>query len=226
MVTDIPAPLRERIRAVRLYVVTDADADAETVVRTVAAACCGGAECIQLRRKGGTDREVLDLAIRCREVTADYGALFVVDDRLDIAMASGADGVHLGQDDLPIAVARRLWPGHLVGRSTHSLEQVEQAVAEGADYLGVGPVFATPTKPGRPPVGVDLVARVAQAEIPVPWVAIGGIDLTTIDSVLAAGARGVAVVRAVSAAPDPEAAAAALHRRVAGVVESVAGGLR
>src|SRR5439155_14393059 len=109
------------------------------------------------RRKGDGSLAHLRLAERCRELCAGAGVLFVVNDRLDVAMAADADGVHLGQDDLPVASARRLWPGRIVGRSTHSPEQAMAAVAEGADYCGVGPVHATPTKPGRPPVGLAYV---------------------------------------------------------------------
>jgi len=206
--------LSARLEVVRLYVITDSGHQPERVLRTVLGACDGGADAVQLRRKRGDDLETLLLAQRCREITSRAGVLFVVDDRLDIAMAVDADGVHLGQDDLPVAVVRRLWPGRIVGRSTHSLEQARAARAEGADYIGVGPVFATPTKPGRPPVGTELVAAVAAARLGVPWVAIGGIDLSTADSVLGAGAPALAVVRAVTGAADPAAAAAQLRRLV------------
>ena len=205
--------LRRRAAAVRLYVVTDAGADCVATLGVVRAACAGGADAVQLRRKGDGGLETLRLAEQCRAVTHDSGVLFIVNDRLDIAMASDADGVHLGQDDLPVAVARRLWPGRLVGRSTHSLEQARAAAADGADWIGVGPVFATPTKPGRPPVGLGLVSAVA-AEVTIPWVAIGGVDTGTVDRVTAAGARAVAVVRAVTAAPDVAAACRALRARV------------
>jgi thiamine-phosphate pyrophosphorylase len=142
------------------------------------------------------------------------GRLFIVNDHLDIAMAAGADGVHLGQADLPLVAVRRVWgPGHLVGRSTHSLEQARAAAAEGADYIGIGPVFATPTKPGRPAVGLELL-RPAASELAIPWFAIGGIDSANLAQVLAAGASRVAVVRAVSSAADPAEAAAALLARL------------
>ena len=205
--------LRTRAAAVRLYLVTDAGADAAATLGVVRAACEGGAEAVQLRRKGDHGLDDLRLADRCRAVTAAAGILFVVNDRLDIAMAVGADGVHLGQDDLPVAVARRLWPGGLIGRSTHSLAQARAAVIEGADWIGVGPVFATPTKPGRAAVGLDLVAAVA-GEVDIPWVAIGGIELGTIDRVTAAGARAVAVVRAVTGVGDAAAACRALRARL------------
>ena len=205
--------LAARLRRVRLYVVSDAGHPPARVLDTVAAACAGGADAVQLRRKDGDDLDTLRLAERCRELTAAAGVLLIVDDRLDVAMAVGADGVHLGQADLPIAVARALWPGRLVGVSTHSLAQALAAEAAGADYLGVGPVWATPTKPGRPAVGLELVAAVASA-VAIPWLAIGGIDAGNAASVLDAGARRLAVVRAVCAAADPAAAAGELRRIV------------
>jgi thiamine-phosphate pyrophosphorylase len=208
----------ERIARVRLYVITAAEDPPERVLATVRAACDAGAEAVQLRRKGEDARLTLGLAERCREITAASGTLLVVNDRLDIAMAAGADGVHLGQDDLPVGAARRLWPQGLLGRSTHSLGQALAAQAEGADYIGVGPVWATPTKPGRPAVGLELVRAVAAAGLRIPWVAIGGVDAASVGEVLGAGARAVAVVRAVSAAGDPGAAARGLHASVCGAV--------
>jgi thiamine-phosphate pyrophosphorylase len=205
--------LVDRLAAARLYVVTSAAHDAARVEGVVRAACAGGAGVVQLRRKGEDGLATLRLAERCRAVTAAAGVLLVVNDRLDVAMACDADGVHLGQDDLPVAAARALWPGRLVGRSTHSLAQALAARDEGADYIGVGPVYATPTKPGRAAVGLSLLGEVA-AQLGEPWFAIGGVDEDTLDDVLRAGALRVAVVRAVCDAPDVAAAA----RRIAGVV--------
>ena len=207
--------LAARLTGMRLYVVTDAGQSPARVLLSVSAACAGGADVIQLRRKGGDDTDTYLLAERCRAATASLGALFIVDDRLDVAMAVDADGVHLGQADLPVAAARRLWPGRLVGVSTHSLAQALAAEEAGADYLGVGPVWATPTKPGRPAAGLELIAAVAAA-VRIPWVAIGGIDAANAGAVLDAGARRLAVVRAVCTAADPQAAAAALR----GLVEA------
>jgi thiamine-phosphate pyrophosphorylase len=203
--------LRARMDGARLYVVTAAEDSPERTLEVVSAACQSGADAVQLRRKGPKDAEMFRLAELCREVTSAAAVLFIVNDHLELAMHAGADGVHLGQDDIPIEEARRRWPGHLVGRSTHSLEQATEAQAEGADYLGVGPVYATPTKPGRPAVGVELVRAVAPL-LRIPWVAIGGIDAATLHSVLEAGARRVAVVRAVCAAADPAGATAELRR--------------
>ena len=206
--------LTARLAAARLYVVTSAAHSPARVEEVVRAACAGGAGVVQLRRKDEDARETLRLAERCRAVTAAAGVLFVVNDRLDLGMACDADGVHLGQDDLPLAAARRLWPGRVVGRSTHSLEQARAAVDDGADYLGVGPVYATPTKPGRPAVGLELVAAVAATGLPVPWFAIGGIDDATVAAGVGAGARRVAMVRAVCDAADVASATRRLHAAV------------
>ena len=142
------------------------------------------------------------------------GCELVASDRIDLALAAGADGVHLGQDDLPPAVARRLLgPELLIGRSTHGLEQLRQAVADGCDYVGVGPVNATPTKPGRQAVGLDYV-RQAAGECPIPFFAIGGIDAAALPRVQEAGATRVAVVRAITEAHD---SAAAVQELLAGL---------
>jgi thiamine-phosphate pyrophosphorylase len=212
--TIIDTEKQRRLRRVRLYVVSDASAPVARALACVAAACDGGADAVQLRRKGDAGLADYRLAERCRELTAAAGVLLIVNDRIDIAMACAADGVHLGQDDLPVAVARRLWPDGIVGRSTHSVEQAIAAVGDGADYLGVGPVFVTPTKPQTPAVGLELVSAVATAGLPIPWVAIGGIDRDNLSTVLEAGAPAVAVVRAVCAADDPRAAARELRRLV------------
>ncbi|HEY6378715.1 MAG TPA: thiamine phosphate synthase [Candidatus Dormibacteraeota bacterium] len=207
------ARLRARMYTVRLYVITAAEDSPERTLEVVRAACAGGAGAVQLRCKEDGGDALRRLAGRCRELTAAAGVLFIVNDHLDVAMEAAADGVHLGQDDAPIARARQLWPGRLVGRSTHSLAQALEAQEQGADYLGVGPIYATPTKPGRAAVGLELVSAVAP-RLRIPWVAIGGIDATSLPLVLAAGARRVAVVRAVCAAPDPAAATAGLLRAV------------
>lgn len=212
------ATLLARLAAMRLYVVTDAAQSPARTLAVVEAACAGGADVVQLRRKSDDARETLELAERCRAITARRGVLLVVDDRLDIALAAGADGVHLGQDDLPLAAARRLWPQGLIGCSTHSSEQLLGAQAEGADYLGVGPVHATPTKPGRRAVGVELVAQAAELAR-IPWVAIGGVDEPTVGAVLDAGASAVAVVRAVAGADDITGAARRLRDLVDAAVD-------
>lgn len=195
----------------RLYVITtDAHGPAETA-RVAEAALRGGADAIQLRKKLMPKGEQYRLALVLRTLTRAHGALLIVNDHADLALAADADGVHLGQDDLEPAVVRRL-PGFedlLIGRSTHSLEQARQAAADGVDYLGVGPVYPTPTKPGRPAVGLELVGAVASA-LSLPFVAIGGLDAGNAGEAIDAGARAVAVVRAVCEAPDPCQAARAI----------------
>jgi thiamine-phosphate pyrophosphorylase len=169
-----------------------------------------GVDAVQLREKLLEAAPLLRLAEIARRRTEEAGALFLVNDRVDVARAAGADGVHLGQDDLPPGLARdQLGPAPLIGLSTHREEEVLAAGATEADYLGVGPVFATPTKPGRPGVGTALVAFAAR-HARRPFFAIGGIDATSLPAVMAAGARRVAVVRALTEAEDPGAAAAEL----------------
>ncbi len=151
------------------------------------------------------------LARRCREV----GALFIVNDRADLALAAGADGLHVGQDDLPARRARQiLRPGMILGVSTHDPEQARRAVADGADYVAVGSIYPTTTKAGFQLVGPDLIRRV-RPEVPVPLVGIGGITADNAGAVLAAGADAVAVISALCAAPDPEAATRAFLERIA-----------
>jgi thiamine-phosphate pyrophosphorylase len=199
--------LRERLQACQLYLITRPVADLE---RVVAAALDAGVRLVQYRAKEADDRSRLAEAQALRQLCARHGALFLVNDRIDLALAVDADGVHLGQDDLPPELARRLLgPRKLIGRSTHSIEQLRQAEADGCDYLGVGPVNATPTKPGRTPVGLAYV-RQAAAESRIPWFAIGGIESSSLTAVLEAGATRVAVVRAITDASDPAAAAAEL----------------
>ena len=203
---------RRRLQAAHLYLVTSPVPELE---RVVAAALAGGVRLVQYRAKEGssgadgaplTDDERLRQAHSLRQLCARHQALFLVNDRIDLALAVDADGVHLGQGDLPPAVARRLLgPDRLIGRSTHALEQLRQAQADGCDYAGVGPVQATPTKPGREPVGLAYV-RQATAESAIPCFAIGGISVGSVPAVRQAGASRVAVVRAITEAPDPAAA--------------------
>lgn len=206
---------RDRLDQVRLYVITGEAGGIEETARIVAAALEGGADLIQLRKKTMLKGEQYELGRALRELTHSFQALLIVNDHADLAVAVEADGVHLGQEDLDPRVVRNLpgFQGRLIGRSTHSLAQARRAVEEGADYLGVGPVFATPTKPGRPATGEQLVRQVA-GELEIPFVAIGGIDSTNVGRVLEAGARAVAVVRAVYEAPDPAEAARRLREQV------------
>ncbi len=177
------------------------------------AALDGGVDVVQLRMKDAPDDAVLREAAWMREACAAARVPFLVNDRPDLAAAAGADGVHVGQDDVPVAEARRAaGPGRLVGLSTHAPAQLAAAVAAAPDYVAVGPVHATPTKPGRPAAGLDYVCHAASAApAGLPWFAIGGIDATTIGAVVDAGARRVVVVRAITEAPDPAAAAAVLR---------------
>lgn len=199
---------------------TDARRERGDLAEFADAALAGGVDLIQLRDKGspGEQRfgplearqELEDL-----EVLADaarrHGALLAVNDRADIALAAGADVLHLGQDDLPLAVARGIvGEGSVIGRSTHDVDQVAAAVDEAVDYFCVGPCWPTPTKPGRAAPGLELVRHTAQLGTAKPWFAIGGIDADRLPQVLAAGARRVVVVRAITAAEDPGAAASSL----------------
>ncbi|MDA0673329.1 MAG: thiamine phosphate synthase [Cyanobacteria bacterium] len=191
---------RQRLHHARAYLVT---APTENLVAVVEAALQGGLRLVQYRDKHGDDRDRLPLAQQLRDLCHRHGALFLINDRVDLALAVDADGVHLGQADLPIAIARQLLgPHRIIGRSTTNPAEMAQALAEGADYIGVGPVYATPTKPDRAAAGLDYV-RYAAAHAPVPWYAIGGIDLDNLGEVMAAGAQRVAVVRAIVKAADP-----------------------
>jgi thiamine-phosphate pyrophosphorylase len=200
---------RARLRAARLYLVCGArpgGRDPEPVLR---AALAGGVDVVQLREKAAGDDEVLAAAATFRRCCDQAGALLVLNDRPDLALAAGADGVHLGQDDMSPEQAHAVAGDRLiVGRSTHSPQQLDAAAD--ADYVAVGPVHATPTKPGRAPIGLAPV-EYAAAHARVPWFAIGGITPANVGEVLAAGARRVAVVRAIADAPDPGAAARALR---------------
>jgi thiamine-phosphate pyrophosphorylase len=174
-------------------------------VELAAAQVRGGADVIQLREKHLSKREKLDLGFQVRDLTKRAGVLFVVNDDLDLALILKADAVHLGQDDIPIEYARPLAGDMLIGVSTHTKSQVEAAVAAGADYIGVGPVFETGTKKDHEPVlGLDTLAEIASG-CPIPWVAIGGIGLDRIEPVLSAGARAVAVISDILLADDVEA---------------------
>jgi thiamine-phosphate pyrophosphorylase len=193
---------RERLARARLYLVCDARED-----EFVVAAMRGGVDIVQLRMKDASDTDVLAAAHRLRRLCIEHGALFIVNDRPDLAVQAGADGVHVGQDDTPVAHARALvGPERIVGLSTHSAAQIDAAGDEEVDYIGVGPVHETPTKPGRPAVGLELVGYAA-AHARMPFFAIGGIDPDNVAAVARAGAERIVVVRALTLAADPERAA-------------------
>ena len=193
----------KRIRQGSLYVITDPGAQrGRGHVEVLSEAIRGGASLVQLRDKSATDAELIETGKVLREICNRYGALLIVNDRVNVAKAIGADGLHLGQDDLSMTDARHeMGEEGLIGVSTHHLEQALSAEDAGADYIGVGPIFRTPTKPGYPPVGIEFIRKVSQ-EIQIPFFAIGGIDLSNVEEVLAAGAHSVAVVRAVVAQKD------------------------
>ncbi|RZQ61763.1 thiamine phosphate synthase [Amycolatopsis suaedae] len=205
--------IRQRLDDARLYLCTDARSERGDLAEFVDAALTGGVDIVQLRDKGLEAREELAALEVVAQACAEHGALLSVNDRADVALAAGADVLHLGQDDLPVTVARRIVADDVViGRSTHSAEQANAAAAEpGVDYFCTGPCWPTPTKPGRSAPGLDLVRATAAAAPARPWFAIGGIDHARLPEVLAAGARRVVVVRAITEAEDPAAAAAALR---------------
>ena len=200
---------RERLRRARLYFVTDVQPRLEELLT---AALAGGVDMVQLRNKAAGDDEFVRAAAVFRRLCDEHGALFWLNDRPDLVAACGADGVHVGQDDMPVVEARRVAGNDvLVGLSTHSRAQLDAAVAAGdADQLSVGPVWETPTKEGRPAAGLDYVRYAARVAGDRPWFAIGGIDLGNVREVIAAGASRVVVVRAIRDADEPQAAAAAL----------------
>jgi thiamine-phosphate pyrophosphorylase len=186
----------------KLYLVTPVRAD---LPEFLDAALRGGVDVVQIRDRSVPDRELLEAIARARVVTELHRAPLGVNDRPDLAVLAGADFVHVGQDDIPVEAARSF--GLPVGLSTHAAGEIDAATA---DYIGVGPVYSTPTKEDRPPVGLELV-RYAAERAEVPWFAIGGIDRSNVAEVVAAGARRVAVVRAIGEAADPERVAAELR---------------
>ncbi|ARV60867.1 thiamine-phosphate diphosphorylase [Nostocales cyanobacterium HT-58-2] len=184
----------------RLYLVTSPN---DRLLEIVEAALKGGLTLVQYRDKIADDTVRLEQAQKLRQLCHAYGALFIINDRVDLALAVNADGVHLGQQDLPIAIARQLLgPHHLIGRSTTNSEEMQAAITEGADYIGVGPVYATPTKEGKAPAGLDYVSY-AVKNCSIPWFAIGGIDPNNINEVINTGANRVAVVRSLMQAEQP-----------------------
>ncbi len=197
----------------RLYVILDAEAVGDRDLTWVAKlAIRGGADVIQLRDKRATTKTLVEEAARVAQVTRAAGVPLIINDRADVALAAQADGVHLGHEDLPVGLAKSfLGPGRLVGRSTHSLEEALEAQRAGADYVAVGPIYPTPTKPDYGSVGLALIGRV-KARVNRPIVCIGGIDRASLPAVLQAGGECVAVVRAVCAADDPAEAARTLKR--------------
>ena len=214
----------DRLARSALYLCTDARRERGDLADFAEAALAGGVDLIQLRDKGSPAeprfgpleaRQELEALEILADAARRHGALLAVNDRADIALAAGADVLHLGQDDLPLPTARTIIGDRpVIGRSTHDLEQITEAIDEAVDYFCVGPCWPTPTKPGRTAPGLDLVRAAAARNPAKPWFAIGGIDAQRLPEVLAAGARRIVVVRAITAADDPAAAASALRAAV------------
>jgi thiamine-phosphate pyrophosphorylase len=214
-----------KLASARLYLCTDARRERGDLAEFADAALSGGVDIIQLRDKGSPGEQRFGPLeargeLAALEILADaarrHGALLAVNDRADIARAAGADILHLGQDDLQLEAARDIvGPTTLIGRSTHETGEAARALMEDVDYFCVGPCWPTPTKPGRPAPGLDLVRSVAGMHCDKPWFAIGGIDEQRLPEVLAAGARRIVVVRAITAAADPAAAAGRLSSALA-----------
>jgi len=213
---DFGSDRRERLAAARLYLVCPAIADRSGAGQhelpdLLRAAVAGGVDIVQLREKHLPDDELLALANAARALCERLGTLLIVNDRPHVAREAGADGVHVGQEDMPVGEVRELLgPDMLIGLSTHSPQQIDAEVAQQADYIGVGPVHETPTKPGRSAVGVELV-RYAAAHAATPFFAIGGLHAGNLAATLDAGAQRAVFLRAIADAEDPQRAARALR---------------
>jgi thiamine-phosphate pyrophosphorylase len=206
---------REAWRDFRLYVITaQSNHPGRSVVDVIEQTLIGGAHIVQLRNKTGTREEVLEQAKALRLLTRKYNVPFIINDYPDIVLETDADGVHLGQEDMPIAEARRLLgPDRIIGISTHNLNQALKAERDGADYIGVGPVFPTDTKPGKAAVTTSYVTEAAR-HISIPFVAIGGITLDNADLVLAAGAKRICAVSAIVGSDDPASVCRSFLKRI------------
>lgn len=196
----------------RLHILTDMVLQSKYSHEELArVAIAAGADTIQFRQKSGSTREMIETARRLKQICEDGGVTFIVNDRVDVAIASEADGVHLGQDDFPIPLARKLLgKNRIIGGSAVTLEEGEKCLAEGADYIGFGPVYPTGSKPDAGPVtGVPLLKELIDT-VPIPIIAIGGVDASNTPEVMQAGAHGIAVISAVCCHEDPEGATRAL----------------
>ena len=220
------AALCRRLRDLRLYVLLTEALCARPWRETAEAVLSGGADCLQLREKSLADADLLARARELREMTASHGALLIVNDRPDIARLVGADGVHVGQDDLPAEQARRiLGSAGLVGVSTHSRAELDAAIEQQPDYIAVGPMFASPTKPDVPTAGLEL-ARYAAGRSRLPLIAIGGITSENVGDVVAAGVPRVCVCSAVLGASDPQAATCVLRERLESAAQAIQRGAK
>jgi thiamine-phosphate pyrophosphorylase len=212
----VSADLRDRLAAARLYLCTDARERLGDLPGFLDAVLGAGVDIVQLRQKGLEAAHEMALLEVFRAMCDKHGALLAVNDRADVAYAVGADVLHLGQDDLPVAAAREiLGPGPLIGLSSHAEAQAAAAAtADGVDYFCTGPVWPTPTKPGRPAPGLALLRYAATMGTQRPWFAIGGISLANLGEVQDAGAQRIVVVRAITEAADPARATADLAARL------------
>ena len=206
---------RQMFQQVDVYPVTCEElSEGRSNLEVLEAVIRGGANIIQLREKEYQKKDLYHLALKFREMTAKEGVLLIINDHVDIALAVDADGVHLGQEDLPLTVARQLAPELLIGASTHSLEQALQAEKDGADYINIGPIFITKTKEGvESSLGPEAIARISP-HIKVPFTVMGGIDEENLELVLAKGARRVAMVTAITRAADIAASVRLLKERI------------
>lgn len=194
--------MKKDFSKVKLYFVTSDFQDEKKFLKTISIACKSGIDCLQLRLKNKTVNEILTIGSKIKKITKIFNVILIINDRADICLQLDADGVHLGQDDGPIALAKKILSNKkIIGRSCHSLKQALQAQKEGADYISCGPIFSTPTKPDYKPVGLNLISKYEEY-VKIPYVAIGGIDLSNVDEVLKAGARRIAVVRAIQNSKD------------------------
>lgn len=216
LLSDHAVKLRARLDRARLYLCTDARERQGDLTAFLDAVLGAGVDIVQLRQKGLEARRELEYLSVFRAACDRHDALLAVNDRADLAYAARPDILHLGQDDLPVPVARAIvGQDMLIGRSTHAITEADAAAVEdGVDYFAAGPVWPTPTKPGRPAPGPSLLEHVAAGKVQRPWFAIGGIDLANLDQVLACGATRIVVVRAVTEAAEPGAAAAQLADRL------------
>ncbi len=205
-----------RLADKKLYLVTNSDKfeNEDDFIDAVAAALKGGVQIVQLREKKRPAKEIINLGKKIRMLCSEFNALYIVNDRIDIAQITEADGVHLGQDDIDVHSAREiLGKNFIIGVSTHAPEQAHKAVLDGADYIGVGPIFVTPTKEGRAAVGLEYV-KWASENVKIPFFAIGGIDLENVKTVIDTGAERVAVVRAIISAENPKNAAEEFYAQI------------
>lgn len=206
---------RKLLNDFKLYAITDLKGEDPEILIKIKEALRGGVDVVQLRSKHLSDQALVSLGKKMRQITSQMKKLFIVNDRIDLMLALDADGVHLGQDDLPVNVARTVIKdkSKFIGCSTHSLKQAQAAAKAGADYIGFGPIFETPTKPDYQPVGLDSIQKVVQ-KIKIPVVCVGGIDQSNTKSVVKAGANRLAVVRAIFSSAHPYSAARELKRMI------------